>query len=42
MAKKIEVEKKELETLKAEDEVNNIIIETNLETEEKIIINIHE
>ena len=29
------------ETLKAEEEVGNIIIETDLETEEKVIINIH-
>ena len=39
LAKKIEEEKKKLETLKAEEEVNNIIIET--EIEEKVIINIH-
>ena len=38
---KIEEEKKKLETLKAEEEVDNIIIETDLETQEKIIINIH-
>ena len=42
LAKKIEEEKKKLETLKQEDEVNGIIIETDLETEEKVIINIHE
>ena len=41
LAKKIEEEKKKLETLKAEEEVDNIIVETNLETEEKVIINIH-
>ena len=40
LAKKIEEEKKKLETLKAEEEVDNIIIET--EIEEKVIINIHE
>jgi len=39
LAKKIEEEKKKLETLKAEEEVDNIIIET--EIEEKVIINIH-
>ena len=42
LAKKIEEEKKKLETLKAEEEVDNIIIETDLETQEKIIINVHE
>ena len=41
IAKKIEEERKKLETLKAEAEIDNIIIETNIETEEKIIINIH-
>jgi len=41
LAKKIEEEKKKLETLKAEEEINNIIIETDLETQEKVIINIH-
>jgi len=41
LAKKIEEEKKKLETLKAEEEVDNIIIETDLETQEKVIINIH-
>ena len=41
LAKKIEEERKKLETLKAEAEVDNIIIETDIETEEKIIINIH-
>jgi hypothetical protein len=40
-AEKIEEEKKKLETLKAEEEIDNIIIETDLETQEKIIINIH-
>ena len=42
LAKKIEEEKKKLETLKAEEEVGNIIIETDLETQEKVIINVHE
>ena len=41
LAKKIEEEKKKLETLKAEEEIDNIIIETDLETQEKVIINIH-
>ena len=41
LAKKIEEEKKKLETLKAEEEVSNIIVETDLETQEKVIINIH-
>jgi len=41
LAKKIEEERKKLETLKAESEVDNIIIETDLETQEKVIINIH-
>ena len=39
LARKIEEEKKKLETLKAEEEIDNIIIET--EIEEKVIINIH-
>jgi len=42
LARKIEEEKKKLETLKAEEEVDNIIVETDLVTEEKVIINIHE
>ena len=42
LAKKIEEEKKKLETLKAEEEVDNIVIEIDLETQEKRIINIHE
>jgi hypothetical protein len=42
LAKKIEEEKKKLETLKAEEEVGNIIVETDLETQEKIIINVHD
>ena len=41
LARKIEEEKKKLETLKAEEEISNIIVETDLETEEKVIINIH-
>ena len=42
LAKKIEEEKKKLATLKSEDEIlNGIIIETDLETEKKQIINIH-
>ena len=42
LAKKIEEEKLKLETLKQQEEVDSIIIETDLETQEKIIINIHE
>ena len=42
LAKKIEEEKKKLETLKAEEEIDNIIIETDVITQEKVIINIHE
>ena len=42
LAKKIAVEKLRLETLKQEENLNNIIIETNLETQEKVIINVHE
>ena len=42
LAKKIEEEKLKLATLKEQEEVDNIIIETDLETQEKIIINIHE
>ena len=41
LARKIEEEKKKLATLKQQEEVDSIIIETNLETEEKVIINIH-
>ena len=41
LAKKIEEEKKKLETLKAEEEVSNIIIETDLQTQEQRIINVH-
>jgi len=42
LAKKIAEEKLKLETLKQEENLDNIIIETDLETEEKVIINIHE
>ena len=41
LAKKIEEEKLKLETLKQEENLDNIIIETDLETQEKVIINIH-
>ena len=44
LAKKIAKEKAKLETLKAQEELDNIvdtIIETDLETEEKRIINVH-
>ena len=42
--KKLEEEKKKLETLKAQEELNNIVdsvIETDLETKEQRIINVH-
>ena len=42
LAKKIVEEKLRLETLKQEENIDNIIVETDLETEEKVIINIHE
>ena len=42
LAKKIKEEKLKLATLKEQEEVDSIIIETDLETQEKIIINIHE
>ena len=42
LAKKIAEEKLKLETLKQEENLDNIIIETDIETEEKVIINIHE
>ena len=42
LAKKIVEEKLRLETLKQEENLDNIIVETDLETEEKVIINIHE
>ena len=41
IAKKIAEEKAKLETLKQEEEVNNIIIETDLQTKEVKTINIH-
>ena len=41
LAKKIAEEKAKLETLKQQEEVDNIIIETDLETKEKRIINVH-
>jgi hypothetical protein len=44
LAKKIAEEKAKLETLKAQEELDSIvdtIIETDLETEEKRIINVH-
>ena len=41
LAKKIVEEKLKLETLKQEENLDNIIIETDIETEEKVIINIH-
>ena len=45
LAKKLEEEKKKLETLKAQEELNNIVdsvIETDLETKEQRIINVHQ
>jgi len=41
LAKKIEEEKAKLETLKKQEEVDNIIIETDLDTGEKKVINVH-
>ena len=41
LARKIAEEKAKLETLKKQEEVDNIIIETDLKTEEKKIINVH-
>ena len=41
LAKKIEEEKQRLETLKSEEDVNNIIIETDLITKEVKTINVH-
>jgi hypothetical protein len=41
LAKKIAEEKAKLETLKNQEEVDDIIIETDLETNEKKIINVH-
>ena len=42
LSKKIEEEKLKLETLKQEENPDNIIIETDLETQEKVIINVHD
>ena len=42
LAKKIEKEKLKLETLKQEENLDNIIIETDLKTQEKVIINVHD
>ena len=42
LAKKIAEEKAKLETLKAQEEIDSIIIETDLQTKEVRIINIHE
>ena len=41
LAKKLAEEKAKLETLKKQEEVDNIIIETDLETKEQRIINVH-
>ena len=41
LARKLAEEQAKLETLKEQDSVDNIIIETDLVTEEKIIINVH-
>jgi DNA repair exonuclease SbcCD nuclease subunit len=41
LAKKLAEEQAKLETLKEQEEVDNIIIETDLVTEEKKIINVH-
>ena len=41
LAKKLAEEQAKLDTLKQQEEVNNIIIETDLKTEEKKIINVH-
>jgi hypothetical protein len=41
LARKVAEEKAKLETLKQQEEVDNIIIETDLETKEKIVINVH-
>ena len=41
LAKKLAEEKAKLETLKKQEEVDNIIIETDLEPKEKRIINVH-
>ena len=42
LAKKIEEEKLKLATLKEQEEVDSIIIETDLKTQEKVIINVHD
>jgi len=42
LAKKIAEEKLKLETLKQEENLDNIIIETDLKTQEKVIINVHD
>ena len=41
LPRKIEEEKKKLATLKQQEEVDNIVIESDLKTQEKIIINVH-
>ena len=41
LAKKIAEEKAKLATLKEQDEVNDIIVETDLQTNEVKIINVH-
>ena len=41
IAKKIAEEKAKLETLKQQEEVDKIIIETDTETKEQRIINVH-
>ena len=41
LARKIAEEKAKLETLKKQEEVDNIIVETDLGTEERRIINVH-
>jgi hypothetical protein len=41
LAKKLAEEQAKLDTLKQQEEVNNIIIETDLKTEKKKIINVH-
>ena len=41
LARKVAEEKAKLETLKQQEEVDNIIIETDTETKEQRIINVH-
>ena len=41
LARKIAEEKAKLATLKEQEEVDNMIIETDLETKEQRIINVH-